>query len=234
LGQSVDWWNSAMIWGLALAAIAAVFVVIATRIIVTRTGQLTAAQEALGAAKDRQLALDLKAKDEKIAQVVKDTAGANERANAAEATVESAKAEAAKANLELAKIRTPRTIPRDKEAMLSAELGVFSGQEFAAYTFQDQESMDLANTVGRILLGASWKLETPESDIVIGRLGTTPISGVQIQIAAEAGGSVRSAADALARALKAGGGIDSAVDSRNPARAKTPKTIHILIGKKPM
>ncbi len=194
----------------------------------------------------KQFDKDLRDKDVKIAEAQRDAADANTKAEGfrldiakanesaaqAQAQVADATAEAAKANLELARIRTPRTIPRGKEAVLSAELGVFSGQEFAAYTFQDQESMDLANAVGRILLGASWKLETPESDIVIGRLGTTPISGVQIQIAPESSGPVRSAADALARALKAEG-IDSAVDSRNPARAKTPKTIHVLIGKKP-
>jgi hypothetical protein len=66
LGQSVDWWNTAMIWGLALAAIAAVFVVLATRVVVTRTGQLSAAQELLNTAKDRQLQADLKVKDVEI------------------------------------------------------------------------------------------------------------------------------------------------------------------------
>jgi hypothetical protein len=66
LSQAVDWWNSAMIWGLALAAIAAVFVVIATRIVVNRSGRLSEAQELLNNAKDRQLQGDLKAKDIEI------------------------------------------------------------------------------------------------------------------------------------------------------------------------
>jgi hypothetical protein len=64
--HSVDWWNTAMIWGLALAAIAAVFVVIATRVVVTRTGELSTAQDLLSEAKDRQLREDLKAKDLEI------------------------------------------------------------------------------------------------------------------------------------------------------------------------
>jgi hypothetical protein len=55
-----------MIWGLALAAIAAVFVFIATRVVVSRTGQLTTTQDLLSKAKDRQLQLDLKEKDIKI------------------------------------------------------------------------------------------------------------------------------------------------------------------------
>jgi hypothetical protein len=37
LTQSVDWWNTAMLWGLAFAAIAAIFVVIATRVVVAKS-----------------------------------------------------------------------------------------------------------------------------------------------------------------------------------------------------
>jgi hypothetical protein len=68
LSQSVDWWNSAMIWGLALAALAALFVLIATRVVVTRAAQLSAAQDSLSSAKDRRLQSDLKDKDVKIAE----------------------------------------------------------------------------------------------------------------------------------------------------------------------
>ena len=63
LSQSVDLWNQLMLWGLALAAITAIFVVLATRIVVNRTGQLSETQELLSAAKDRQLQSDLKGKD---------------------------------------------------------------------------------------------------------------------------------------------------------------------------
>jgi hypothetical protein len=66
LSRSVDLWNELMLWGLGLAAIAAVFVVIATRIVVTRTGQLAATQDLLSEAKDRHLQTDLKAKDVEI------------------------------------------------------------------------------------------------------------------------------------------------------------------------
>jgi len=76
LSHSVDWWNTAMIWGLALAAIAAVFVLIATRIVVTRAGELSAAQDLLSEAKDRE-------KDVKIAEAQRGVADANDRAGAA-------------------------------------------------------------------------------------------------------------------------------------------------------
>lgn len=44
LGRSVDWWNSAMLWTLGFAALAAVLVVITTRMAILRAGQLTDVQ----------------------------------------------------------------------------------------------------------------------------------------------------------------------------------------------
>jgi hypothetical protein len=72
LSDSVDFWNLLMLWGLGLAAVAAVFVGIATRIVITRSGQLSIAQGLLSDAKDRQLQSDLKAKDGEIARIQKD------------------------------------------------------------------------------------------------------------------------------------------------------------------
>ncbi|HXI39415.1 MAG TPA: hypothetical protein VNH83_05530, partial [Bryobacteraceae bacterium] len=90
LNQAVDWWNTAMILGLAGAAIAAVFVVIATRIVVTRAGQLAVAQGLLSDAKDRQLQADLKVKDLEIGNL-------KLRSNTAEAGIAAAHTEAANA-----------------------------------------------------------------------------------------------------------------------------------------
>jgi hypothetical protein len=54
LSGKVDFWNLLMIWGLIVTAGAAVFMVVATRIVVTRTGQLSEAQKLLSDAKDRE------------------------------------------------------------------------------------------------------------------------------------------------------------------------------------
>src|SRR2546425_7214907 len=78
LSQSVEWWNEAIIWALVFAAIAAVAVVITTRIAITRAKQLADAQDAVIKAKDRQLAIDLLEKDKQIAE-------ANARGEAAKA-----------------------------------------------------------------------------------------------------------------------------------------------------
>jgi hypothetical protein len=63
-----------MLWGLGIAAVATVFVVIATRVIVFKTEELSTAQDQRNAAKDRQLALELKDKDLKIEDARRKTA----------------------------------------------------------------------------------------------------------------------------------------------------------------
>jgi hypothetical protein len=83
LGNSVDRWNSAMIWALVLGAIAAVAIVLTTRIVVVKAKQLAHVQSELLRAKDKQLTLDLKDKDEKIAEAGRIAGSANERAAAA-------------------------------------------------------------------------------------------------------------------------------------------------------
>jgi hypothetical protein len=73
LSQNVDFWNVVMLWGLALAAVAAVVIGISTRLVIVRSRQQSEAQELLSEAKDRKLALDLRDKDLKIAEVNKAT-----------------------------------------------------------------------------------------------------------------------------------------------------------------
>jgi len=68
LNQSVDWWNTAMVWALVFAALAAVAVVVTTRAPLMRAKELGDVQAELIQAKERQLTLDLKDKDSKIAQ----------------------------------------------------------------------------------------------------------------------------------------------------------------------
>jgi len=72
LAQNVDFWNIVMLWGLAVAALAAVVVGISTRLVVVRTGQLAEAQELLSSAKDRQLKDDLAQKNADIAGLNKE------------------------------------------------------------------------------------------------------------------------------------------------------------------
>lgn len=100
--QSVDLWNQLMLGGLALTVLAAVFVLVATRMVVFRSGQMSNAQDRLSEAKDRQLALDLKGKDLQI---------------------ESLKGE----NLTLWKQVEPRSISLEQQGMMRASLSAFRG-----------------------------------------------------------------------------------------------------------
>src|SRR5579871_5005270 len=105
LNQSVDWWNAAIIWALIFAAIAAVAVVITTRVALSRAKLLADTQAELIQAKDSQLTIDLGEKDVKIAQAGKDAseanrgaAEANERATKAQGGLALAEQHSAEAN----------------------------------------------------------------------------------------------------------------------------------------
>ncbi len=91
IGHQIDFWNNVMLVSLAGAAIAAIIAFVATRIIVTRTGEFTTAQELLSTAKDRQLQLDLKEKDIEIGNLTV-------RSDTAEGGIARANERAAKAN----------------------------------------------------------------------------------------------------------------------------------------
>jgi hypothetical protein len=67
LTHSFDQWNHWMLWGLAFAAGAAVWIGITTRMTVVKSKQLAVAQGNLDGFKADQLKIDLKDKDEKIA-----------------------------------------------------------------------------------------------------------------------------------------------------------------------
>jgi hypothetical protein len=72
LNQDVDFWNTAMIWALIFAAIAAIAVVVTTRIALVRAKQLTDAQELLASAKELEVKADLTDKEFKIAGLNKE------------------------------------------------------------------------------------------------------------------------------------------------------------------
>ena len=92
LNHAVDFWNEWMIAGLILAAVAAVLIVLATRMIVLRTQELTDAQGQLADTKEAQLTLDLKEKDRQIAVAGSESAHALEQAKSAEAHLADANA----------------------------------------------------------------------------------------------------------------------------------------------
>jgi hypothetical protein len=183
LGQAVDFWNLFMLWGLALAAGAAIVIGVSTRLIVLRTGQQAEVQAALAVAKEGKLSSELKEKDRQIAvldakakeaeggiETAKanaveasakaegfrlDIAKANEAAALAQAQVEGAKAEAAKANLELERVKSPRTLKN--LSTLTESLKAFKGTEYTfSLVFGDEESITLLRQLDGILTECGW------------------------------------------------------------------------------
>jgi hypothetical protein len=105
LDRATDWWNTAMIWALVLAALSAIAVVGTTVMALRRAKQVGTAQSELIQLKDNQLALDLGDKNVKIAQAGRDASEANrgaaeasERAASAQASLALAEQHAAEAN----------------------------------------------------------------------------------------------------------------------------------------
>ena len=116
--QSVDWWNTAMLWGLAFAAIAAIFVVIATRVVVAKSKELSQVQDQLGDAKDKQLALDLKAKDTQIELAKKGAAEATATAKGFESKIadSDARVKSAEAQVASSMARSDEAVAQVKTA----------------------------------------------------------------------------------------------------------------------
>jgi len=86
-----------MLWALGFAALAAVVVGIATRVVITQSGKLATAQAALSDEKERLLKVDLKQKDVEIGtlKLRSDTAETGIAAAKADASIAAAKAAAA-------------------------------------------------------------------------------------------------------------------------------------------
>jgi hypothetical protein len=164
-----------MLWGLALAAIAAVVIGLSTRLIVLRTGQHAEAQATLADAKEDKLSGELKEKNRQIAALdakAKEAEGGIEtaKANAAGANAKAegfrldiaksneaavqpqaqgagTMAEAAKANLELAKLKTPRNLTPEQREHIRAAISQFSGTPYDLWVSTDSDSAALLEQI---------------------------------------------------------------------------------------
>jgi cytoskeletal protein RodZ len=136
LGESLDFWNRWMVWALILVAIAAIWVVVTTRFTILRSKELSVAQGVLDTAKGTKLSLELKEKDQQIANVKSDSdkanakaegfrldiARANESAANAEAQVAIATAEAAKASAAQKQVEITLAAQQERAARAESEL----------------------------------------------------------------------------------------------------------------
>lgn len=142
LNHSVEFWNSAIIVSLVFAAIAAIFVGVTTFVAFKKASLLADAQENLSKLKDVQLQTDLKNKDIEIATT-------NERAARAEE-------QAAKANLELERIKTPRSISSADRAEVIHDLKAFAGTPYDLSAGTDSESVQFMKSLQSLLNDSGW------------------------------------------------------------------------------
>ena len=184
-----------------------------------------------------------------------DIAKANESAAHAQAQVAGAMAEAAKANLELARIKSPRTLALPQETL--SALQQFPGTEYTfAAVAGDQESMSFLRQIDSALQSAGWKRVNPDPPTVVGvnvfgdesfRVTVGILKGVKVEVGCAMD------ADALRQlppatwpvAVKLAGGVRNAIDSFTTPSAEgnvvpsvevtkgASEVIRISVGSKP-
>ncbi len=168
LSRGADRWNAAMLWALVFTAIAAIAVVLTTRMALRRAKQLSGVQDRIIELKDSQLLLDLKEKDQKIAEAGATASAAETKAEGfrldiARANENTARLEreAASAKLETEKLKQVvawRIIQPEAAAELEKILSGKPGSVNLRYTDGDPESLFLAIQISQILGKAKWQI----------------------------------------------------------------------------
>lgn len=201
LGQSVDHWNAAMVGALILTAAAALAVLFTTRMVIVRSKQLSEAQGTLLRAKDAQLSLDLKTKDERIADLnrqasdaEREIALANQHAAEATAKAESERLARVKLEHELA----PRRLNAEQIHKL-AELLKDEPEPIAIVSaVVDGESADFANDFDTAFKAAGWETKRFPTRITVER-------GLEIGTQGKASGLIAQVMSRVQRAFTAVG-----------------------------
>jgi hypothetical protein len=211
LSQAVDFWNVVMLWGLAIAALAAIVVGISTRLAVVRTGQLGDAQDQLIAAKDRQLQAELKEKDRQIAVAGQDAAHASERAGKASEHAAALQVDALKLRQQML-LQGPRAnllAGANRQEIVYA-LKPFAGQQIdvrhSSFTIMvngsvvtstpvGDDALGLANALVGVVHDAGWK--APLKPLIASLQG----KGVEVDISSNSPNETRRAAGVLVKTL---------------------------------
>jgi hypothetical protein len=158
-----------------------------------------------------------------------DIAKANESAKQAEAR-------AAQANLELARLKTPRSLSAEQQERIVSRLTRFAHQRFSLNVYPDSESISLATLIDSMLKHAGWERVTSQSgDIVSTVAGETAgqISGDGVQaFIGEDNEAAIPALTSVASALSENG-LPCSPYKTAQLNSKTLVAILLAIGKKP-
>ncbi len=212
LGHDGEWWDFWLILSVVFAALAAVAIGITTTgSIVSHKREAAAAESALekykvDAKADADVKIDAARTEAKVAlekasnESAERIRGVEEKARVdvakANESAEQAKAAAAEANLALARLKTPRTIPTAEYPRLVGELSKFEGTKVAIYILgEGPEPNGLAGIISALLKQSQWE---PLSWNWTGVGATT---GVVVLIKEGTEGQVGAASDALVAAF---------------------------------
>jgi hypothetical protein len=139
-----------------------------------------------------------------------------------------ARRDAAQANLELAKLKAPRTLDSAQRQRIIAAINRFKGTRFdlAVVPF-DQETDDFGAAIQSVLVSAGW-IHTQSTEFGF----SYELSGVGIRFAPPRRTELEPACRAIASALIAEG-IKATVAAAEAGLVDNPAVINIRIGKKP-
>jgi hypothetical protein len=193
LSRSVAWWNTAMIWALVIAAIAAAAIVVATRKTITKTAELDEVKERIAGIKEA---------DSKVQQ------------RTLELAVASQQERAATAEIELVKLRErikDRHLSGAEQKALTGKLLPFAGQLSMLVTLAgDPEIVGIGNDLIVAIKAAKWNLTTVLGNAPHGEVH----NGIVVEVGPDAPKSAIEAANALASAFRS---VGLATDGPKPA-----------------
>lgn len=170
-------------------------------------------------------------------------AEANAKAEEFRLAIAAANERAAQATLELARLKTPRTLNPEQQKRISGQLKPFAGTQFDIALNVEPEPQELLPRIENALNAAGWSEVDWKGGIGIAEInftrkdhpqaGIVAVSGVIIQMHPEQIAELGQAAQALASALNAEG-IAARAEGGLGVPNANPKAIHILIGRKPI
>ncbi|SRR6266542_395105 len=232
LRRSRDRWNDAYMVLVALTVILAAFVFITQFIAGKKSKQLEDVQDRLNEASNEELQASLKEKDLRIAE-------AQAASNKATLRAAEAKQHSLETELELAKFKSPRSIPPEQQQKLISALKPFAGQNFAFAVFPDPEPLALLRIVNELLRSAGWKRVPSQlqrqGGVLLEAAGESAASisdsGIDAYVAPDETDSVPAQIAFCVALSEAGIPCER---HRTPQLAgKLPRAITISIGKKP-
>ena len=184
----------------------------------------------VNADKDRELARYQADAEVRIEQ-------AKGKALQAEARAAEANARAEQAQLELAKLKQPRTISPEHQVSMIDHLRKYAGQSYSFLAYEDPEAHALVAQIDEILGQAGWKTVPAWKSVIVQQVATS-----EVGVSAKEGVAVYMGPDypegkeplsVLSNQLSLAGIPCTAY--RDPKWGeKEPKTIIIIVGKKPV